>query len=635
MIVPRARLPMLRWQRGLKLSVLMWLAIILPVGFLTALDIVRHTYLSGQSHGFPDFFLTYGLLAAASVAFGVGIFKVIAVLQGNVSEQNRRLNALNEIAAAAADDLDSSHLQVAALDRVLDVMSATAGLICVVDLKRGEHSAVRSTGFSAELTAQMQRAKIKDDPVAQEVIRTGRAVIFDKVLEDPRVRELARREGIRSGISTPLKSEGEITGILVVATRTKRRFSRDDQTFLDSVGAHLGVAIRKADLFKQVHVQNQKLSALVAVGNALSSAVELNVVLDDALETILTVFGANAAEAWLLDDSGRLEAVAHCGEHRDAFAEITTMRLGQGLPGLVARDNEPIVVHDLPSDGRFLRRGVLDAGFHTFVALPMRYGNSVVGVICVAAYSPSILGDGDDLMFLEAVGEQVGVAVENARLHRRMQDVATLEERERIAREMHDGLAQVLGYINTQTLAIKKMLADGRVDAAGQEISKIEDLARELYADVREGILGLRTRPSGNGGLLPALREYIERYSEMSGIRARLEVGGPEPTIQLGPSAEVQLMRIIQEALTNVRKHASATEATVTLSQTNNGFCAEIADNGVGFEPSRLDSVGRPRFGLSMMEERAVAIGGRLTVESTLGRGTKVQLHLSDGSGPA
>ena len=228
---------------------------------------------------------------------------------------------------------------------------------------------------------------------------------------------------------------------------------------------------------------------------------------------------------------------------------------------------------------------------------------------------------------LAGIGEGVALAIANARLHERVLDGAVLEERIRIARELHDGLAQVLGYINTQTLAVKRLLATGRSDAAKSQLDAMEGAARNVYGDVREAILGLRVSLPRQG-LVPALRSYLEEYAPMAGVRVSLDADDHVETLELQLAVEIQLMRIVQEALANIRKHARAGHATVRLALDDGVLAIEVADDGQGFEPGFEARTGWPRFGLQTMRERAQAVGGHFEVESEPGTGTRVTVTL-------
>lgn len=214
-----------------------------------------------------------------------------------------------------------------------------------------------------------------------------------------------------------------------------------------------------------------------------------------------------------------------------------------------------------------------------------------------------------------------------------IQDLAVTEERERIAREMHDGMAQVLGYINTQSIALRKLLLNDRTTEVRDGLISMEEIARDLYSDIREGILGLRTAASRQDDFLTLLREYVSGYTEMSGVRVEIKsFPGAEGT-GLSPSAEIQLIRIVQEALTNVRKHSKVKAAEVTIECNDSELNLTIADRGQGFELNHLPQTGWPHFGLQTMQERAQAVGGRCTIETAQGKGCRVlvRMPLSNG----
>lgn len=610
----------------MSLRTLRWFTIAFPIAFLIVADVLRNVILPDPFHSLPGALLIYLIAGIAVATFSIAIFGLIEALERTREEQNRQLAALNSMAVAATENVQLDDMLSAGLEHVMRAMDADCGMICLVDLSREEHSAVCVRGFSEELASRVQQAKLRDDPIASEVVSTGRAVLVERVMNDPRVAEAASREGISSLISAPLQAGGEVNGILVIATHEERSFSAADQVFFEGIGGQLGMLIRNATLYEDSMRQNRDLSALVAVGEAISASIELEDVLRHSLDTIIAITSADAAEIWLLEDD-TLVMRCHRGTHGDAFLERTRFAVGEGLPGVVAATGEPMVAHDLASDRRFLRKAVVREGFQTFAALPLRYRGALVGVLAVAARSNAAV-DATELRLLGAIGEQITPAVENARLNRQIEDAAVLQERERISREMHDGLSQVLGYVNTQALAVRKLIADGRLNVAVRELVKLEEAARSTYADVREGILGLRTAPRHTDGLAGALSEYVTGYHELSGIEAHFEVTPEAGRLRLPPAAEIQLIRIVQEALSNVRKHSGATEVWVTFDQDASGLRIVVADTGQGFDSKHLGSAGRPRFGLQTMRERAESIGGAFAIETAPGRGTRVIVRL-------
>ncbi|MBI2328106.1 MAG: GAF domain-containing sensor histidine kinase [Chloroflexi bacterium] len=378
---------------------------------------------------------------------------------------------------------------------------------------------------------------------------------------------------------------------------------------------------------EQLARQARETEALLKVGRTVEQSMDMDQVIPAALEAILEATTGEAAEVWLVDQpQGVVHLRYHEGEAKEAFAEITRLSIGEGYPGMVAQIGKPILTHSLPNDATFLRHKVKAEGFQTFYTIPLRRGESTIGVLTVAARDPEALTSEDERRLLDLMAEHIAVAVENAQLHEEVQTLAVTTERERLAREMHDGLVQVLGYVNTKAQAVKELLKTGQVETAVQQMEQLEAAAQETYDDVREAILALgingKKRP-----FMESLREYLQRFSDLAELPAQLEVEGT-PFLQ-SPRIEVQLLRIIQEALANTRKHARATRARVLFAFNASGCRLVIEDDGRGFDPARLAHGPWPQMGLQSMRERASSVGGRFILDTAPDRGTRVIVDIS------
>jgi signal transduction histidine kinase len=222
---------------------------------------------------------------------------------------------------------------------------------------------------------------------------------------------------------------------------------------------------------------------------------------------------------------------------------------------------------------------------------------------------------------------QVSVAVENAELYRQVHYVATLEERDRLSREMHDNLAQKLGYLNVQASIADAQLSSAEIGQARSSLQQLKQIAKEAYTDVREGIFSLRTTTAATWGLVPALQEYLTKYRRHYGLDVELVVHDGYHA-RFPADAEIQITRIVQEALMNVRKHSGADRAWVHLMEDDHHISVRIEDNGRGFDPLQQKSDGRAYFGLQIMRERAESIGAVLEIDSRKGEGTRVALDV-------
>lgn len=212
---------------------------------------------------------------------------------------------------------------------------------------------------------------------------------------------------------------------------------------------------------------------------------------------------------------------------------------------------------------------------------------------------------------------------------------ATLEERERVARELHDSLGQVLGYVKLQAEAARALLAQGQAEPASDHLEQLVAVAQEAHADVREFILGSRAGDPAGTELVPALQAYLRRFRATYGIAATLEVAPELSGGALDPMAAAQLLRIIQETLTNVRKHSKAGAVRVRLSLVDGRARAVVQDDGEGFDPAGLEAAEAGAFGLRFMRERAREVGGSVSVSSAPGQGTRVEISLPFEGRPA
>ncbi len=260
--------------------------------------------------------------------------------------------------------------------------------------------------------------------------------------------------------------------------------------------------------------------------------------------------------------------------------------------------------------------------------VPLRSRDIALGLLVLAGDRRGRLREHLDT--LSVLGGQIAVVLDNYSLFQQTRELAAqreylavLQERDRLAREMHDSLAQVLGLLALKARVVQDLLDGGDLPRAKSEIADVEATADAAYADAREAILGLRGAVKGGRRLVQALEDYLRQFSRQSGLRADLEVVGDAPT-SFGPSAEAQLIRVVQEALTNVRKHAQASRAVVRFEAEPGYARIVIEDDGRGFLPGQGVAPVGHGYGLQTMAERAESLGGSLTIDSKPGRGTRV-----------
>jgi signal transduction histidine kinase len=261
-----------------------------------------------------------------------------------------------------------------------------------------------------------------------------------------------------------------------------------------------------------------------------------------------------------------------------------------------------------------------------FVATPLWYGDQVAGLLVVVEKRLGIYDMRDErrLVMLASIA---GVCLQNARLYHQAHQVAALEERDRLSRELHDELAQALGYLKMQASLIERQISAGDRQSAEENLAEVKVVLDSAFSSVREAIFGLRHRIAGGTGFFASLSPFLANYRAAYGLNATLDTA-LDPLPELAPEVELQVARIVQESLTNVRRHAAAKEVRMSVEREPGSIVVRIADNGKGFDTDAVLKAEGQRYGLQIMRERAETFGGRVQILSTPGRGSEVTIHI-------
>ncbi len=350
----------------------------------------------------------------------------------------------------------------------------------------------------------------------------------------------------------------------------------------------------------EIVLRNRQLTAVNGIAAALNRSFDLAEILAQTLEGTLEALDADGGGIFIFSQ-------ASCDP---------TTQLYRNLPEELVK-----TLSSLRMDTVVV--GQMEEG--AFLTAPIKAKGRIAGVICAGRTRGSGF-DTEDGRLLTAIGHQVGAAVENARLFCQVQNVATLEERERIAREMHDGIAQVVGFLNLKTKVVQQLVSGGRIEQAMAELTQMQKIVQEAYTDIRQSILSLRTARELERGLAPAIRDSANDFQEQNSIPVEMSL--PEDgQISFPAEAEVQLVRIVQEALANVRKHSRANKVWIRLDRRDDEAVLTVEDDGIGFDLSQVEGKKRRCFGLETMRERAESVGARLDVISVPGEGTRIQVR--------
>ncbi len=385
---------------------------------------------------------------------------------------------------------------------------------------------------------------------------------------------------------------------------------------------------------EKIKQRNEELTVLNTIAAAVSQTLELEQVLTAALQETMMVLNAEGGIVYLFDeDSGSFNPAIHHGISPDVLQEMGGFKLGQGLLGRAAQNRQPSFVADITSNLQKTAPATISAGWRSLVGVPLETVGKTVGVMAILSREEGKLAP-ERLSMLTAIGNQVGVAVENAQLFKAVslgrerlqilsQRLVEVQENERryIARELHDEIGQAL----TGLKLVLDMATRSPGEDVGESLREALTLVDGLMTQVRDLSLDLRPSMLDDLGLLPALLWHCGRYTDQTSVHVDFRHTNLEGR-RFGSKVETAAYRIVQEALTNVARHADVDKVTVRLWTEQDTLNAQIEDQGVGFDPAR--ALVEESSGLVGMRERAVLLGGELTIESTPGAGTRLTAHL-------
>jgi nitrate/nitrite-specific signal transduction histidine kinase len=368
-----------------------------------------------------------------------------------------------------------------------------------------------------------------------------------------------------------------------------------------------------------------QLETSAQVSREITSILDIDDLLARVVELIRDAFGYYHVHIFLIGkEANDLVLRASTGEVSTHSQRLSIG--GQSLNGHVAQTNEPLAVNDVRQDPRYLPDALLPKTRSELV-IPLRVGQQVVGTLDVqssrlSAFTP------EDVLVIQSLGDQIAIAIENARLYDRSRELATLEERHRLARELHDSVSQSLFSLELHAKAIATYLKRDP-EQAETRIGQLRQITHDTLQEMRSLIFDLHPPSLEDGGLVAALRQQLDLLRRPDGPQLALEVTG-EGSLPI--EMEHDLLRIAQEAVRNAIEHAEAQRIVVALTMEDGQVTLSVSDDGRGFDQASVP-VDQRGFGLLGMRERSRALGVSLEILTEPGAGTQVRVCLSTTKG--
>jgi signal transduction histidine kinase len=538
-------------------------------------------------------------------------------------------------------ELELRPLLTRILRAACELIGADHGTIGLVDEKR---RVVRTEAIYNMPADEMGAEMPAGVGIAGRVLVTGDPIVLNRYgdIDTP-----SRVDTLENPvIGMPIAWHGRMIGFFGIGVHAEQvlaegrpvhRFTDKDLDSLAVFARHAAIAIVNARRYAWEQHRTERLRLIARIGGIITSSLRLPELLQAAADAIHELLGyANVAIPLIESGDPDMLVLGTTGGHyRNLIRDEFRMPVTEGIMGAAARTGEVMLVNDVASDPRHVPTPGAN-GIRAELAVPIKLGDRVLGVLNVE--SPDTLSE-DDAASLQIVADQLAVGIDNARLYERGQRLAVLEERQRIARDLHDSVTQ---QIFAMKLIAETLASASRrdPDEAVRRSERLTELTRTALAEMRALVAELRPdddlagAPAASGiamlrqkGLVAAIRRHADEVAADA-----IEVGIDAETYNGQPRAsEEALYRIAQEALSNAVKHAGASRITIRLSADSSAVRLSVRDDGAGFDPhviERRDDSDDSReggYGLTTMRERAHALGGVLDIRSSPGRGTVVE----------
>jgi two-component system nitrate/nitrite sensor histidine kinase NarX len=396
--------------------------------------------------------------------------------------------------------------------------------------------------------------------------------------------------------------------------------------YLQNISRHMDDEIKRQT--KRFEQKTNSLQVLYDVAASLNASRDLKDLLTRFLHTMRDIVNAKAGTVRLLTDNNQMELVASIGLEDAVVEEERMVPVQRCLCGNAVTEGEVLFQQDLNACNRWVGRPMLGGPDLEMIAVPLQYHGKNLGVYNLFVEKADIDSRDEVKALFTSIGRHLGMAIEKAHLDDEAKRLSIIKERNAIAHELHDSLAQTLASLRFQVSMLDEAIDQQGADVTHEDIQQIKSGLNDAYTELRELLAHFRA-PINSRGLLPALEDLISNFRKQTGMHVLLQKEWD--STRLSANSEMQVLRIIQEALANVRKHSGAHTVRVLLRcDKDDNYHILVEDDGIGMEKPAFSGHPGEHLGMSIMKERARYLGGDLRIESEAGEGTRVQLTFSN-----
>ena len=547
------------------------------------------------------------------------------------SYSSPELRALTEAGTSLTSELSLDAVLQKVVDVAREQVKAQYGALSVLG-KDGTIEQFLTSGISQE-----ERERIGDLPRGKGllgvILKEGTVIRMDDMSKDSRSYGFPpHHPAMRSLLGVPVVWAGRVIGNLYLAEKEGGSFTERDEEIVLFLATQAAVAIRNAELYGAEQRYAQEWRELFELGRDVTAAsASLPELLDSVVQRARRLLGTDCACIMLLDsDNQTLRMAAHDGLRTEGMRRLRLLS-EHGLQGLAIESMAAVVVTDYQADPRLKNRParlVREEGLISQICVPLVGKSGAIGTLTVGNRYRTPFPE-RAVEIVEALANWVAVAIENSRLQAQLESLARLEERDRIAMDLHDGVIQSIYAVGLQLEDVAERLEESPAAARDRIEATINSL-NTVIKDIRSYIFDLRPSASSVDDLPVAIRELAEELRVNTLIEADVTTDG-ELNGRMSDAQALGLYHIAQEALTNIGKHSRASTAHITLSTDGRSVRLEVTDNGRGLPAEEDQHQGQ---GMRNMRDRAKAIGASIAFDSRRGKGTtmRVVMPLTNGS---
>lgn len=537
------------------------------------------------------------------------------MLEQRVIDRTRELSALYEVTAVASKSLSLATTLERSLEQVLTVMGSEAGAIHLSNEDQNILSLAVSRGLPAEVMARIGVLQ-PGRGLAGWVIEHGEPLVVSNLAGDPRAAEALLATGSQAYIGAPMRARGRVLGVLSVVAEGGRQFEIEEVALLASIADEIGVAVENAQLYEAEQMRRSQANTLLQVASVVGSTLELDEVLARILDQLRRVVNYDSASVQLLQEDN-LQVIAARGFKDVQQVVGATFSLTEAPNHKVVANKTPVNLADAPALYPAFRQQPF-SHIRSWLGVPLQVHERIIGIITVEREQPGGYNE-EEISLTTAFADQAALALENARLYQQAEQLAIMEERSRLGRELHDSVTQSLYSLTLFAEVGRRAAESGNTEQVLDYLGRLGQVAQQTLKEMRLLVYELRTSALETEGLFRALQQRLDAVEKRAGVEVRL-LGDTD--IELPVVIEEGLYRIAQEALNNALKHAMASRVTIRINLDGDRVKLEVADNGRAFDVASVEGGGG--MGLRNMRERAERLNGSLNIVSRHGEGTTI-----------